>query len=59
MPVWQRNRTLLVVTEDLRELVEVHGDLVFPGRPFGWEERQQCSSKEGNQVDNTSVRTNE
>lgn len=25
MPIWQSSRTLLVVTEDLRELAEAHG----------------------------------
>lgn len=56
MPVWQSSRTLLVVTEGLRELAEVHGSWAFPGKLFCWEERQQCNFKEVNQIDNISAR---
>lgn len=58
MPIWQSSRTLPVVSEDLRELAEVHGSWVFPGRLF-WEERQECSFKEENHVHGTSARIKE
>lgn len=59
LPIWQSSRTLLVVTEDLREPAEAHGSWVFPERLFCWEERQESIFKEENRVHHSSARIKE